>query len=122
MNELFKDTFFGKIDQILASGKFSTPEVPPLEDGEKVIGECTDLEKAVITAFESFGSEGKTLCEGCQETPEDRASAKCAQVTMLKSRMETLSTLFWQLVNDRLGERQNDLGIREGFQIVEEVG
>lgn len=119
MDEAGKGTLIEEITVIAASGSFCTPEIPPPGEGEEVIGECTDLEKAVFSLFDNKAAEIMTLKKSLKDDCEEHAKAKFERLQMLRSQIQTLKDIFWQLIKDRLGKHKHNLVIREGFKVVE---
>ncbi|OGY42528.1 MAG: hypothetical protein A2Y82_04160 [Candidatus Buchananbacteria bacterium RBG_13_36_9] len=117
-NGIFSGTFLDEVGELIAKKQFDSLELDPVEEGEEVIGEMTDLEKAAFALFEIKRKEVVETCKACDDTPEDRASPKCARITMLKGHLEALKKLSWVLVEDRLQMHDVNLGIRADHKIV----
>jgi hypothetical protein len=117
-NGIFADTFLEEVGELVTQKRFDSLELDPVEEGEEVVGEMTDLEKAVFALFEIKKKEIVETCKACDDTAEDRASAKCIRVTMLKGHLEILKKLSWKLVEDRLNLQRVSLGVRKDYKIV----
>jgi len=115
---IFAGTFFDEVGELIAQKQFDSLELDPVEEGEEVVGEMTDLEKAVFALFEIKRKEVVGTCKACDDTAEDRVSAKCTRITMLKGHLEVLKKLSWKLIEDRLNLHNVNLGIRQDYKIV----
>ncbi|GEM_PF-3131778 len=111
-----------QLEQIGASGKFLTVEHPP-EDGEEVIGELTDHEKALLTLSDSLRIKDEdhleSLCMECHE--RDDQGKKEGPDCEVKRRIDLydyVSTTMWQDIRDRLEAAPDSIAIRKGWQIV----
>ena len=117
---VFAGTFLGEILDALEAKNFEAlEELSPIEEGEEVVGEMTDLEKTILILFKTKVKTGREICKGCGDTPEDQKSAKCAEQKRLISQAKILKRVFWQIVEDRLSLPGDDsLGIRQDGKIV----
>ncbi len=120
MNEAYQGTLIEEIDAIVTSGNFSqTESAPPPEADDLLLGECTDLEKAVFTLFLNKAKEIATIHQALSELCKDGSQAAHERKNKLESQVNVLRRMFWQLIMDRLNEPNAEMSIREGFRIVE---
>jgi hypothetical protein len=115
---IFEGTFLGEVEDALASGHTNGLELPPLEDGDEVLGEMTPLEQAMFSVLNAKANEIKTTCDACDDTPEDRESDKCKRIQKLKEQAGILKKLSWTMINDRIGAHEINLTLRAGNKIV----
>jgi hypothetical protein len=116
-NNIFAGTFLGEVAKILAKGKFTEPD-EPVAEGEEVIGEMTLLEKAVFHLVDAQMKEAQKICEGCDDTEEDKQSERCRGLQRLTARLKILSELRWALIRERLRIASDSIGVRQGYKIV----
>jgi hypothetical protein len=114
MNEAYKGTLLGEIAELAESGDFSKLVLEPVGDGEEVIAEMTDLEKAVFLLYDLKAEKVEAIIND-----EDMDRTKFQRAKVLKEHLLSLKKLSWELIEDRLGKRESSLGVRDGFKIIE---
>lgn len=120
-----KGTIIAEFLEVMQSGKFDLPEVP-VGEGEKVIGEMNDYEKALCTLAEKYSNDVQAIVlrfEG-QGKPVARA-----EESKLKEQLEhyhqchhLFSALMWENITVRLINQADvispESGIRLGGKVV----
>jgi hypothetical protein len=118
MHDLFKaqaETPMVLANDSFLSGNFAAPPEQGISEGETVIGELTDFEKALYTAADIVGDahdhllkRAKALGRLDTETQEALRQAKRSY--------DIMAYLLWASIEKRLGSRA--LGIRAGYKVV----
>ncbi len=116
----FEGTFLTEVSQVLAKGQFDSLDLDPfpVEEGEEIIGEMTDLEKAIFVLIyqkiKDHDEMVKSLAGKVPKIPEEKKE----ELHKLENQLETLRSLGWQVIQDRLDLNRANIGIREGYKIV----
>lgn len=102
----------------LVSGNFAAVN-EPVAEGEIVVGGATDFEKALYTVSGKIADEHNAMVnEACGQ---DNVSSD-GYVNLYHKRQiyETIAGLLWLSIDARILEakKSNDVGIRNGYQIV----
>jgi hypothetical protein len=135
MPDVFEGTVFEELRRVAESGDFSglallkpdQNEIKPVQDGDKVLGELTPLETAILTLVDRKNDEHNLLCDehntGCCGNSAQPEKAKTCdhhlRTNRLKSQIDFLNEIFWPLVNDRLQLGENVYTLRQGLKVVE---
>ena len=117
--QLTKGTLVASILECLASGNYVASPEEPVVDGETIIGELTDLEKAIYSVRDQIAdshnewarSVNGSIIPGTKEFMKLRAN---------KERHEIVDRLLWLIIKDRLGDiaRECDgIALRQGYKI-----
>jgi len=113
--DLFKGTL---LEELLEIELFIDPGYR-IEPGEKIIGEMTDLEKAVYTLIELRQKKIRNIMEKGEEPVfSNRKLTPVEALDKVRKEVETLDQLLWALIEDRLRVWENEVGIREKYKIV----
>ncbi len=120
LKEMQAETILGPINEILESGKFENPEQETGE-GDTVIGEMTDYEKAIWTVLSRTVGSFRKMVENLPDNPEEANDEDVEKTRRLKEKIEALKDFFWASLRHRLGEvsyQGAGIGVRSDFQIV----
>lgn len=120
-----KGTIVAELLEVMQDGKFSLPDTPVAE-GEKVIGEMNDYEKALYTLAEKYQNSvhdiairfrGQGRPVGREEEPKLVKQLEC-----YKQRYDLISELMWDSIKIRLVSQADIIapgcGIRSGCKVV----
>ncbi|NTW13935.1 MAG: hypothetical protein HGA31_02795 [Candidatus Moranbacteria bacterium] len=116
-------TFLEELAIILNTRDFEPAPEEPVAEGEVVIGEMNDFEKACTTASMRFGKRADTMLHEAMdaaESPEEIRKAKEAAARRYNV-FKAISDLRWANMKNRLGEACDEgsgIGIRGGYKIV----
>ena len=105
-------TILQPVAEALASGKFIEPDGGPVAEGEKEIGEFTDMEKALYTEFSRLFDECAAVVESGKEKPDnfkEKESLWKAYKELLNASCRRLGEVTWE---------GKGIGFREGYKIV----
>lgn len=117
--EIYKDTPWAMVHEILVSGEFADNE-DTVGDDETPIGELTDFEKALSTAANRVSNDNNAALKAAIEKGEP-----LDDIFFVRNRMifDALESMLWAVIRYRLyaihGRAIDDIGIRKGHIIVE---
>jgi len=104
--------------ECLASGNFVAVD-EPLAEGETVVGQATDLEKALYTVSDKIADEHNAMVD---EACEGSKVSLIAYINLYHKIQiyKVIKSFFWLSINDRIPEakKSSDIGIRDGYLIV----
>lgn len=94
----------------------------PIKDGEKVIGDMSDLEKTCFAVLEKESEKHKNLHEQLEKavgSPEEEFNLE-HEHSLLKDRIDILKKIMWSSVSKRFGPKKGTggWGFREGNKVV----
>ncbi|MBS3903209.1 MAG: hypothetical protein KGZ30_02405, partial [Anaplasmataceae bacterium] len=119
------------------------PNLPPLEEGEVVIGKASEtavafygLSARIDDQISALGREHTATILGelgnvVQQTGRDselearireleqQTNEKGGQITALRAQSSFFMELFWAQIRNELGYWKGDIGLRQGGQVVE---
>ena len=102
--------------QIIKTEEFIDP-VLPIEDSETILGEFTEDEKRLFTLLANYTKSGAKLLV---ELQFQKTSGKDQEdLKRLSARHKILGEIFWYTIRESHHLFTLDIGIREGFLIVE---
>lgn len=114
------ETILASVNEILESREFIKPE-QELGDGDTVIGEMTDYEKAIWTAFSSSVDFLKAMVEKLPDDLDESVVDELKKVKVLNDKTDALKNFFWASLRHRLNEacyQASGIGVRSNFEIV----
>lgn len=121
MNDLlFKgqgSTILDLVNQIFLKGEFVCPVGHEVKEGETVIGELSNYEKAIVIASGQVIKRHNDAVDQKQKGEEHDS----VQMYLDKSASETYESLLWANIHNRLGKVavENDrVGLRQDWKIV----
>lgn len=122
--EGIRGTVIGEILEIMGKKDFVSIPVK-IEDGEEGVGEMTDLEKAIFSLImKTVQRQEEIMAEIAVQEPfgfmlkitEDRKIIE--KIENLRKKNDNFQKLMWMIINERLENRYDAVGIREGFKLV----
>ncbi len=117
-------TILGIVNEFFISGDFISI-TGKVTEGEKVVGELTDFEKALSSAVDRITDDYNKLVD--REFGQERLSSENIKVVALAHRRVQndrglLNTILWDSIKRRLYPSGNEeldvISLREGFKIV----
>ncbi|NTW13936.1 MAG: hypothetical protein HGA31_02800 [Candidatus Moranbacteria bacterium] len=108
---------------VLISGAFEPSVKDAVKEGEVVIGELNDFEKALDTARKRYSARANEETERsfiAADSPSEMKSARDAASRRMAIH-EAISDIMWANIIHRLGEscaKVSGVGLREGYKIV----
>jgi hypothetical protein len=116
---LFKgqgSTILDLVNQIFLKGEFTCPVTDELKEGEIVIGELSDYEKAIIIA------SGQVIKRHNDAVDKEETGEECDSVQKYldKAASQVYESLLWASIHNRLGKVavENDrIGLRKDWKI-----
>ena len=129
---ILAETPLAVLIESLQTGKFQPPPDDPVEEGEKIIGEMTDVEKSIHSACVILDNRAAEIAELNNRMVEDAkrtgADVDELQVFLNKAEHEAtvemikgLSAVLWHSIRKRIGAPAKEcdgIGIRDGYKIV----
>jgi len=114
VNEIFKGTFIIEVVELLEQKQFNNLDFASCEEGNEVVGEMTDLEKAIFSLANKKSVEHNNMLNELEEISDEQHKT----LRGLRGQVETLKSLCWQIIQDRLNLNGNAIGLSEGCMIV----
>ena len=114
-NGIFESTVLAEVEEVLAKKQFDNLTLGPIEEGEEVVGDMTELEKAVFALTTKKTDEHNQMVNPHEDEVSDE---KKETLSRLRNQVEVLRSLGWQIIQDRLNLNRANVGIREGYKIV----
>ena len=127
-NPFLEGTFIQELLETMATGQFIYDIQDEVAEGEKVIGEMNNLEKAayvLLNKYEEIESKIVDYFRGETDethTPEEEAEMN-RQLATCRARFRVASRLMWENIETRLAVTMESgargIGIRADFKIVQ---
>jgi hypothetical protein len=116
VSEIFKETFLNEIAELLANKQFNNFTFAPCEENDDIVGEMTDLEKAIFTLAKNKSAEHNEIANELRD--EGKIAENLKTMHKLKGQVDILKSLCWQIIEDRLCLNGDRISLREGCKIV----
>jgi len=116
LREAQKGTFFSKINEIFESGQWKGEPTEKIGEEEKVIGELTDYEKAILSRRNQLIEELKKI----KEEPFSIVKIQeiISKIETIEGEISIVDKIFWKSLHQRLSTDFDTIGIRAGWKIV----
>ena len=127
-NPVLEGTFIQELFETMAAGQFAYDVHDEVAEGEKVIGEMNDLEKALNVLRNKYGETERKIVNYFRgetdetHTPEEEVEMN-RQLATCRARFRVASRLMWENIETRLAVTMESgargIGIRADFKIVQ---
>lgn len=120
-----KGTFIEELFEAMQNGQLGSPD-EPVADGERVVGEMNELEKALYSLVRKYGETERGIVnrfrgKGKSISSKEKPALE-AQLESCRSRFQVASKLMWENIETRLAGQKTPLstgwGVRLDGQIV----
>ena len=105
-----------ELKQITEKDVAAADYLPPIKEGEEIIGEASEEEKKLRTLLEKLAKQMKEIVEN-NDSDNGSPLEENRQLKQLLKKSEVAQNLFWISVEDRI---PNAYGVRKNWQIVSE--